>query len=314
MSTTAGKKRSFWNGDKIPASTPKQAYFTKVRATTIPTTTIPTTTIPTAQVDSVGEAPYDIVGNETPAQKEQIRESAFGGFAQEQSLIRLAPGVRSDLDFSQSGMNLYGSFAALNPYIVDEWNGFGRNINSMTYKLGAPGSATMPFQKNFFYINAVPAVTSPLSGRLMNPQFINETQGLCLAINNQAARPLILQQGVSYVFNIDPCLANTINCDTRSMRSVGVYFSTDPVGGGPSNTINRNNGSSDSQPTTLAGVGIPNDGGLPGKLPETKIMWAGTNTLVVPNGSWPFLCYLNSTWAPFQGCPVLVFGSVQTPI
>lgn len=196
--------------------------------------------------------------------------------------------------------NIFGSAAlTLSQKRIDQLNGFGQNVvNSFLYSDG-PGSAKLPFQRDVFLFDLGPAQSHPWADRIFQTVAdVNcESNGLGLYVNGMVGRTLYLvrrPQPYYIIFRNPRCspLLRGMECcyeDLDPCGDHGVYFTTDPVGGGECNFING--------------------GVAPNVFPMSAVVRANTNSYSFHvNNSWPDVLFYQSTQAPFRGGLVLVFG------
>lgn len=194
----------------------------------------------------------------------------------------------------------FGSVAlALSQERADQLNGFGRNvINAFTYRQG-PGSACEPFVKDYFLFDLGPAQSHPWRERIFQTTFDidYETAGLGLYVNGMPGRTLyLIRRPQPYYMSFRNPRLNPLFCGAESCYrdedlscDQGVYFTTDPIGGGECCAING--------------------GCAPSVFPSTTIVRANGNACSFNvDNSWPDVLFYQSTEAPFRGGLVLVFG------
>ena len=130
------------------------------------------------------------------------------------------------------------------------------------------------------------------------------SQGLCLDINGMQGRVLILERRCApYYFHmarVDACDFQNVLTPQGDPINVkylqnqgGMYFTTDPVGGGPWNAINYVNGQP-SPPPVFPGAAVL----TPGNVIEVRV-----------DNNWPDVLFYQSTAGPFMGGIVQVIGN-----
>lgn len=228
--------------------------------------------------------------------------------------------------------NIFGGpFTQLVPKRLSQLNGFGYSVNPNMYTSNprAVGTPLRPIIENNFYVRYGTAQGSSNVGRInefantgtvLYPGLVGynalngvwpsvgtgpwpQTQGLSVYINNMPGRTVYLtRRKEPYYFHL-PFTSEYAsqganlppNIDLNALDTLGgLYFTTDPVGGGPWNDINFINGQPSPPPI------LPN---------APYILYPGGTIQVVVDNNWPDICYYQSTSGPFMGGAVIVVGS-----
>ena len=225
----------------------------------------------------------------------------------------ISTGLSSAIPFSQSQFLMYGAlFAGINRNVLAKINGQGPNVaGPNTYSIDAPGGVNFKFGVGEFYCHLVPATQSPNARYLMAPQNIGDTGGNALALNGLASRIIVLVCGESVTFTVDPHLSQV---SSQNYQTIGVYFSSFPVGGTNSSSVNSMDGNRGCTSTvnTASANGCNAEDSVPGLLTNTTLLYPGTMTLITPTSNWGFLVYLCCTAGFGMYCPVIVVTLAQS--
>lgn len=165
-------------------------------------------------------------------------------------------------------------------------------------------TGTIPFPGFTNNVLNSPWSVLPAVGSL-NPQ----TQGLALRMNNLPGRIIYLTRRLEpYYFHFCPPSSNSSQSDLGGGVSSpkydttfittygGLYFTTDPVGGGPWNDINIINGQACPPPV----------------YPGTEIAYVGSVIQICVDNTWPDVLFYQCTLGPFMGGLVIVMGSLNS--
>jgi len=237
-------------------------------------------------------------------------------------------------EVNSEGRIFGGPFTQEVPKRISQLNGFGYAVNPNIYAANprAVGTPLRPIIENNFYVRYGTAQGSSNIGRinensatsatgylgLIGYNYLNQvwknvatgtlvpqTQNLSMYVNNMPGRILYLtRRKEPYYFHLPfsveyagpqgggqlPPGTNLQALDTYG----GMYFTTDPVGGGPWNDVNIINGQANPPPI------LPN---------APYILYPGGTIQVVVDNNWPDICYYQSTSGPFMGGVVVVVGS-----
>ena len=232
-------------------------------------------------------------------------------------------------EVSDQGRIFGGPFTQEVPKRISQLNGFGFSVNQALYGVNprAPGTPLRPIIDGNFYLKYGTSqgatnvgrinefsgtATTPYPG-LVGYNYLNQvwpnipsgtayyqTQNLALYVNNMPGRIVYLtRRKEPYYFHLPTLFESgvppnpTINVPNL-LLTAGVYFTTDPVGGGPWNDINIINGQAAPPPI------LPN---------APYILYPGGTIQIVCDNTWPDVSYYQSTSGPFMGGTVLVVGS-----
>jgi len=232
-------------------------------------------------------------------------------------------------EVSAEGRIFGGPFTQEVPKRISQLNGFGFSVNQALYGVNprAPGTPLRPIIDGNFYLKYGTSqgatnvgrinefsgtATTPYPG-LIGYNYLNQvwpnipsgtayyqTQNLALYVNNMPGRIVYLtRRKEPYYFHLPTLFESgvppnpTINVPNL-LLTAGVYFTTDPVGGGPWNDINIINGQAAPPPI------LPN---------APYILYPGGTIQIVCDNTWPDVSYYQSTSGPFMGGTVLVVGS-----
>lgn len=233
------------------------------------------------------------------------------------------------LEVNAEGRIFGGPFTQQIPKRISQLNGFGYTVNPNIYAANprAVGTPLRPIIENNFYVRYGTSQGAMNVGRinvnsgtsstgylgLVGYNFLNQvwknvpsgtivpqTQNLSLYVNNMPGRILYLtRRKEPYYFHLPfaadyagqlPAGTNAQALDTYG----GLYFTTDPVGGGPWNDVNIINGQASPPPI------LPN---------APYILYPGGTIQIVVDNTWPDICYYQSTSGPFMGGVVIAVGS-----
>lgn len=263
------------------------------------------------------EVDVDVDVQTEATQRQELQQQMYGVTALNGGVLQnlfppVGAGIRSDLALSQSQGILHGSpLGVVSPFLLSRYNGFGCNLSQNPYAMNQPGSFYgQNFKDGNFFVSCLPATAAPNSYRLLNPQFINDTNARATTINGVVHRILILIAGVTYTFSFDQCIGGACASDGLSLRNFGWYFTFDSVGGNMRSKVNRQ--TDECCELTVASAGACcGDRGLPGILPETSVMGPGSTVVVTPNSNWGQLVYLAS-YAPFDVCPIIIVPNLAS--
>lgn len=235
-----------------------------------------------------------------------------------------------------AGGDIFGGVCTdIIPKRINQLNGFGYTVNSNMYtsSLNAPGTPRRPIIENNFYIRYGPAAGSyNVARNLENAETGTEiygglapvnqlyspwsyltryaptgtpylgTQRLSLYVNNMPGRTIYLTRSKDpYYFHLPPTstYAESIppDVDTKFLeRFGGMYFTMDPVGGGPWNDINVTSGQGTTPPLLLTSN-------------TPAILTSGNVISIIADNTWPDVCFYQCTAAPFMGGMVITVGS-----
>lgn len=229
--------------------------------------------------------------------------------------------------------NIFGGpFTQLIPKRLSQLNGFGYSVNPNLYNSNprAVGTPLRPIIENNFYVRYGTSNGSSNVGRINQysgtaatpyPGLVGynnlngvwpsvptgtltpQTQGLSLYVNNMPGRILYLaRRKEPYYFHLpytSEYAALGANLPPKVDRDAldtlgGLYFTVDPVGGGPWNDINIINGQANPPPI------LPN---------APYILYPGGTIQIVVDNCWPDVCYYQSISGPFMGGQVIAVGS-----
>ena len=224
-----------------------------------------------------------------------------------------------------------GGFTQIYQERIDTLNGFGYVVNASMYGRdpNAVGTPKRPIIIDNFYVSFGTSQGSPNVGRInqyagtatqaypgitninnsIAPVWQNvpsgvkytQTQGLSMYMNVMAGRTIYLvRRKAPYYFHMPVAqeyagqLPTTVNIANLDLLG-GLYFTTDPQGGGPWNDLNIINGQAYPPPI------LPN---------APYILYPGRTIQIVVDNTWPDLCFYQSTLGPFMGGMVVAVGSL----
>jgi hypothetical protein len=185
-----------------------------------------------------------------------------------------------------------GPSSALVQRRINQLNGFELVNSAYIYTpQGGPGTIDKPFLQDNFLIDLGSGQQSLWANRILADT--SETQGYGLWINGMPSRTIYLQRRTEpYYFTYRLPSQNPLfvppSTGTLSPTQ-GFYFSSDPVGGNASNTIN---------------------GGVqPLIFPSTaNILYPGNMQYLRVDDAFPDILFYQSLAGPFQGGKVIILG------
>lgn len=217
--------------------------------------------------------------------------------------------------FGENGDFFGDPFMTISTRRMAELNGWGASTVTnfdFTNNPGTLGSNNNPFQDSVFIIDLVNGNMSQWAARINQSaaNFDTETQGNSLAVNGCASRTIfLLRRPQPYYFVFRRQTENPLfigNACNLDINNNGFYITTDPIGGGPLNTINGYDGT----------VIPPTPGVQPPIFNPTRLLYPnGQGCAFVVTNDWPTDgLFYQSLSGPCMGGRIFVFGNYCTEI